>query len=323
MIVAEYIWIDAKLNLRSKTKICNKIEDWSFDGSSTEQADTHDSDLVLKPVRQFNDPFRKYVNCDSRLVLCEVFNKDGTPHSSNTRNKLSRLYETYKHLEPICGIEQEYVVCNGTDPLAFDFVNEDENQGRFYCSVGSDNAIGRDVVEHHLESCLMANIMICGINAEVMPSQWEFQIGAENPLLVSDHLWVAKWILHKAAEKFGLDVSFDPKPVEKWNGSGSHFNFSTKGMRENKSKIFEAIELLRVKHELHIANYGIGIEKRLTGKFETCSYKEFKYGDGDRGSSVRIPVSGTYLEDRRPNSNSDPYVVSSLVMETICKGLGA
>ena len=80
---------------------------------------------------------------------------------------------------------------------------------------------------------------------------------------------------------------------------------------------------LEARAELHIENYGAGIEQRLTGLHETCSYKEFRYGVGDRGASIRIPLQVAqqgygYLEDRRPNANIDPYVVARLLMETIC-----
>ena len=75
--------------------------------------------------------------------------------------------------------------------------------------------------------------------------------------------------------------------------------------------------------ELHIANYGHGIEERLTGEHETCSYQEFRYGVFDRGASIRIPWQVAYegrgyIEDRRPNANVDPYVVTRLIVDTVC-----
>ena len=93
-------------------------------------------------------------------------------------------------------------------------------------------------------------------------------------------------------------------------------------MRANYDACIQAAEALRTRHDLHIANYGFGIEERLTGRHETCSYKEFRYGVSDRGASVRIPwqverEGKGYIEDRRPNANMDPYVVTRLVMETV------
>ena len=73
----------------------------------------------------------------------------------------------------------------------------------------------------------------------------------------------------------------------------------------------------------HIANYGAGIEDRLTGAHETAHWSKFNYGISDRGASVRIPGQVArekkgYIEDRRPNANVDPYVVTRLMVETIC-----
>ena len=87
--------------------------------------------------------------------------------------------------------------------------------------------------------------------------------------------------------------------------------------------MYDACKRLGEKAELHIANYGHGIEERLTGKHETCSYKQFKYGVSDRGASIRIPLATKqegkgYLEDRRPNANMDPYTVARIIVETTC-----
>ena len=352
-IKLEYIWIDGQnptSELRSKTKIVSydslysanvnennfsdvlgRMPEWNFDGSSTEQSKGRNSDCILVPISFCKDPFREGV---SFLVMCEVMNPDGTPHETNKRNSLAKVSEEYKEEEALFGIEQEYILCekildkkvHGKRfygwPQDLSSMTE---QGRYYCGVGSDRILGRDIAEEHLEMCLKAELGITGINAEVMASQWEFQVGTLSALEVSDHLWLARWILHRVCENYEAVATLDPKPIEGWNGSGAHINFSTKEMREEGGikAIEEACERLSKRHSEHIAAYGSGNEKRLTGGFETCDINTFRYGVADRGASIRIPrqvkENGCgYLEDRRPSSNVDPYVACEILIKTIC-----
>jgi glutamine synthetase len=224
------------------------------------------------------------------------------------------------------GIEQEYTLFQDGRPLGFPAKGFPGPQGPYYCAVGLNNISGRDLVEDHMDLCLKAGIKLSGINAEVMPGQWEFQVGPIGPLEVADQLWLARWLLHRVAEEYDIDVSLAPKPVKgDWNGAGAHTNFSTKAMRTKGglAVIKAACEKLKRKHFEHIAVYGAGNEQRLTGKHETCSINEFRYGISDRGASIRIPMATAdakagYLEDRRPAANMDPYEVAAVLMKTIC-----
>jgi glutamine synthetase len=324
---AEYIWMDGAeptRRLRSKTKIVpmdQKPPIWGFDGSSTNQATGHQSDCVLRPVFVCPDPVR---GGDNKLVMCEVLLTDMTPHPTNTRAALAQVAEKYAAHEMWFGIEQEYTFFDGVKPLGWPSNGFPAPQFGYYCGVGSDEVFGRDIVEEHMDACLKAGLKLAGINAEVMPAQWEFQIGPAGPLEAADHLWVARWLLYRIAEDHGASATLDPKPVKgDWNGAGAHTNFSTKAMRESYDACVKAAQALGERAQLHIANYGHGIEERLTGKHETCSYKEFKYGVSDRGASVRIPWQVAqdkkgYIEDRRPCANMDPYVVARLITETVC-----
>ena len=326
-IKAEYIWIDGTTptaRLRSKTKILNKGQElplWGFDGSSTNQAPGDASDCVLKPVYSVPDPIR---GGDNVLVLCEVLLTDMTPHPSNTRAACVEIAK--KHADQDCwfGIEQEYTFFEGIKPLGWPDSGFPAPQGPYYCGVGADEVFGRAIVENHMDVCLEAGIELAGINAEVMPGQWEFQVGPAGPVAVADQLWLARWLLYRVAEDYGVNATLDPKPVKgDWNGAGAHTNFSTAEMRESYDACVRACEALGERAMLHVENYGHGVEARLTGLHETCSYKDFKWGVSDRGASIRIPWQVErdgkgYIEDRRPNANCDPYLVTRLIVESVC-----
>jgi glutamine synthetase len=341
--VAEYIWFDGATPTRRprcKARIVDidpqnvsvsDFPEWGFDGSSTYQAPGDNSDLVLKPVSFFNDPIR---GGDNFLVICEVFNSDGTSHSTNARGLLRRVLEAgADQLDAAGGFEQEYTLFKDGRPLGFTENGEPAPQGPYYCGVGSPRAFGREVVEAHLEACLDAGLNIYGINAEVMPGQWEYQVGyrgfegdLNDIMTLCDQRVIANWLLERIAEDFGVEVRFDNKPwAGDWNGAGCHTNFSTRAMRDKatgKATIEAAVKALSENHKAHIEVYGADNDKRLTGKHETCSYKEFRAGESDRGASIRIPLSVAqkgygYIEDRRPGANSDPYVVCARLLATI------
>ena len=328
MTKLEYIWIDGTEpvnKLRSKTKVVEDFRGsidscpiWGFDGSSTNQADGHNSDCVLKPVRLYENPLE--TNC--YLVLCEVWLPDGNPHPSNFRIKLDDIQEKYSKEDVWVGIEQEYTLYEDGRPLGWPGDGEPAPQGDYYCGRNKGESIARE----HMDLCIDAGIKISGINSEVMLGQWEYQIGADDPLRISDDLWVARWLMEKLCDKYDVVVTLNPKPEDgDWNGAGAHTNFSTKAMREKDGDMVnhKAIQKLEQKHWDHIQVYGSGNEKRLTGAHETCDINTFRWGVSDRGASVRVPWQVAkdgkgYLEDRRPSANCDPYLVCHKLVETIC-----
>lgn len=356
MPFAEYIWIDGTTptaKVRNKTKYTREFEttpsDWGFDGSSTDQATGHDSDRVLRPVLRVDNPLRPSVDGHpNTLVLCEVFMPDGvTPHPSNTRAKLREtLGAGASNHVPMFGIEQEYTLMRNGRLLGWpEGGGYPRPQGPYYCGVGSDDVAGRAVVEAHADACVRAGLMYEGSNAEVLLGQWEFQVGAGDPLTVADHLWLARWLLYRIGEDHGVYATLHPKPIlGDWNGTGAHTNFSTAAMRTSSSvgsdgqtslfptptrvgmdAITDACEALSKRHQEHIAVYGADNHLRLTGLHETCDINTFRYGVADRGSSIRIPrhvgnKGYGYLEDRRPAANADPYLVCERILRTVCLG---
>jgi glutamine synthetase len=337
----EYIWADGTeptQSLRSKTMVLSLTKDgeneairlddfpvWNFDGSSTNQGTTEDSDRVLRPVFACSNPLRP----SSILVLCDVLNTDLTPHSSNYRSKLMDVYAGSVSSEPVAGFEQEYFIRDENGIAGWPKSGMPSSQGQYYCAVGSGNVAQRDLAESHLDACMAAGLSITGINAEVALGQWEYQVGGPtvSAITAADHLWISRYILRKLGERNGLSIDLDPKPIMgDWNGSGLHVNYSTKEMRsEGGIKVINsAINSLSEDTSISLAknNYGDGLERRLTGKHETSDINTFTSGVSDRSASVRIPwqvsMSGRgYFEDRRPNSNADPYRVLFVLMSSI------
>ncbi|SEB04605.1 glutamine synthetase beta-grasp domain-containing protein [Pedobacter hartonius] len=330
MAKLEYIWLDGykpTQSLRSKTKIekdfSGKLEDvanWSFDGSSTEQAPGGSSDCVLKPVYMVKDPQRK----DGYLVMCEVLDSTGARHESNGRALIEDDDNDFWF-----GFEQEYFLWDPATnkPLGFPASGFPGPQGPYYCSVGANNAFGREIVEEHLDACLDAGLNVEGINGEVAAGQWEFQIFAKGAKEAGDQIWLARYLLERIGEKYNVSINWHCKPLGSldWNGSGMHANFSNTTLRTAGNKeVYDIIcEAFRPVVSEHVEVYGADNHLRLTGKHETASIHDFSYGVSDRGASIRIPLATVergwkgYLEDRRPNSAADPYKVAARIIKTV------
>ncbi len=326
----EYIWLDGYKpvpNLRGKTLIkeydefpsLDQLPLWGFDGSSTQQAEGKSSDCVLKPVGVYYDGART----NGAIVLCEVMMPDGTPHPTNMRATILDDPGTW------FGFEQEYFFYKDGRPLGFPAAGYPAPQGPYYTGIGYKNVgdIARKIVEEHMDLCIAAGVNHEGINAEVAKGQWEFQIFGKGSKKAADEMWVARYLLERLTEKYGVDIEYHCKPLgdTDWNGSGMHANFSTDYLRDVGGKAyFEALMAAfdAAKAE-HIAVYGPDNHMRLTGKHETQSIDMFSYGVADRGASIRVPHSFVkndykgYLEDRRPNSQGDPYQIASIILKTI------
>ena len=332
-VVVEYVWLGGKKELRSKVRVIHTkdfkglkdIPEWNFDGSSTAQAEGVDSDVIIKPRSLFIDPSRP----NGFIVMCDTWISDDKPHQTNRRHWANDIFNKNLDAEPWFGIEQEYFLMDKDTGKPLGWYEGMPPQGQYYCSNGTRNAMGREIVEEHMHLCLSAGIKLSGTNAEVAPGQWEYQVGPCTGIDAADQLWLSRFFLIRVAEKHDVIVNFDPKPLSEgdWNGSGCHTNYSTKNMREGVAGktgleyINEALEKLGKNHMKHMLVYGEGNKERMTGKFETASYYKFTTGISNRGASIRIgnitfKDKKGYFEDRRPSSNMDPYDVTGIMFET-------
>ena len=371
-IGVEYIWLGGNNEFRSKIRVLElndegktskdvlqQIPEWNYDGSSTEQASGHKSEIVLRPCACFKYPLIGGVFFKLKyVVLCETYTPDGEPLPNNHRPWAKAIFDKHLDQKPWYGIEQEYFLMDPESgkPVGFpdqlygawkslrergeDEENSELNglaesiqskmQGQYYCSVGAKNAFGRATALKHLTICLDGDLNLSGMNAEVAAGQWEFQVGPCEGIEAGDQLLVARYFLEMVAEMDGLEVCWDPKPIDVMNGSGCHTNFSTLNMRNKKDAngktglkhIEEAIEKLFTKHLEHMEVYGDGNKERMSGEYETSKWDEFSSGVGNRGCSVRIGNDTKrnecgYFEDRRPSSNMNPYLVTAKLLETV------
>ena len=327
-IILEYVWLDSKNNFRSKMRVIEPYDietevnrEWNYDGSSTGQATTDSSEIILKPRARFN------LN-NSVMIICDTYDINGIPLPNNHRYNANLIFEKKKAEVPWFGLEQEYFMfkydktLGNFYPLGY---SPGVAQGEFYCSPTKQDIIATRISEEHLSACILAKIKISGINAEVAPGQFEFQIGPCTGIEAGDNLLAARYLLERIASKYEVQISYEPKPSPDYNGSGCHINFSTKSTRKEGglNVIKEYIEKLSLKHMEHMQVYGENNEKRMTGLHETSSYHKFTYGVGTRNTSIRIGYETFknncgYFEDRRPASNIDPYLATSKIFETTC-----
>ncbi|PSS30055.1 Glutamine synthetase nodule isozyme like [Actinidia chinensis var. chinensis] len=222
-IIAEYIWIGGSgMDVRSKARTLTgpikspkDLPKWNYDGSSTGQAPGEDSEVIIYPQAIFKDPFRRGNNI---LVMCDTYTPAGEPIPTNKRHNAAKIFS---HPEvaaevPWYGIEQEYTLLQKDVkwPIGWPVGGFPGPQGPYYCGAGADKAFGRDIVDAHYKACLYAGINISGINGEVMPGQWEFQVGPSVGISAGDELWVARYILERITEIAGVALSFDPKPIQ-------------------------------------------------------------------------------------------------------------
>lgn len=336
-IVSEYLWLDNFHHLRSKTRIdyfnnlykfpITKFEmiqllpKWNYDGSSTGQASTENSEVILKPVNFIMHPFSKFEDTKHLLVLCECLKPhDSEPVAGNSRTYAAKLFETpeIQEKQPMFGLEQEFFFFDKQtkQPLSWKGAST-AKQGKYYCGVNKSPSIEREIMEELFYLAITSNIQMSGFNQEVAPSQWEYQIGPVIGINAGDQMIFAKYILSRLCEKHNLYPVFHPKPIKgDWNGSGCHINISTKATRENNDGLEEIIKIVNKMASGH-SNFikyhcGIDNQERLTGNHETSSMDEFNYSIGGRNVSIRIPSQVAlenkgYFEDRRPGSNIDYY----------------
>ncbi len=337
VIRLEYIWVGGNSELRSKVKVeyvydldkwilndnIEKIPIWNFDGSSTNQATGHNSEVIIKPCKLYHNSYSKGFD-KSYYVICDTYTPEMKPHPTNTRFKADLSFLKNLDEKPLFGIEHEFFVLDEKSkrPLGFE-LEDPPQQGPYYCSVGCGNAKGRKFLDECLSEAVITGIKVTGSNLEVCPGQMEIQI-CNYGIDAGDDSLMLKYLLSKIGETHSYIIEWNAKPLKgDWNGSGCHVNFSTEKMRAENgySEIMNAIWNLSERHQEHIEIYGDDNFNRLTGNHETSDINNFTYGLADRGCSIRIPKSTFmnlkgYFEDRRPSSSCDLYLVTSKIFET-------
>lgn len=360
IFILEYIWLDIHNHIRSKIRTIyapyttyfsfknkNSVPEWSYDGSSTGQANTSNSEVLLQPIYVVDHPFLNNkttidkMKSISLLVLCNAMNcsihiqenneeieeieKKQTPH-----NYIQQAIDKFNtkqviDIEPWFGLEQEFFLFSKETlkPYKWDYYQSHKEtlDGEFYCGVNRSTHTESQIMKEFLYTSLSIGLKVSGINQEVECTQWEYQIGPTKGIEIAHQMVIAKYILLQICEKYDVYPVFHPKPIKtkykEWNGSGCHVNISTKKTRdltyEGLDEIYRIITNMENNHTEFIENYcGKNNHLRLTGKNETSNPKIFTHSVGGRDTSIRIPYQTYidkkgYFEDRRPGSDIDYY----------------
>ena len=345
--IVEYVWIGGNDEFRSKTRVIRgetlELLNWNYDGSSTNQAITENSEVILKPVQKYFDKKEnKY------YFLCETFKYEENnlvPLSNNHRYRFTELINNFgeekiNSLDFWFGFEQEFFIL---ELLRKDYLGFDRNdktipdQGPYYCGVENiknytyNSQIRRRNVsemrkftELIFAKCLDLDLGVTGWNLEVAPAQTEIQVFGKG-IKAADDLMMMRFLTHMVLAEHLLAPDFHPKPLgDKWNGSGLHTNVSTLDTRNDGGYevIKQFMEKFSSRHTEHIVEYGDLNNLRLTGIHETSSLDKFTWGVASRASSVRIPRETEqnnkgYFEDRRPAGWANPYRIACRIMKTI------
>lgn len=333
IIKATYLWCGINGDLHTKIKIIKNISKrgiynphkypkWDYDGSSCGQATVINSEVKIIPKVVKKDPFLNKTKNNSYIgviILCESIDKNNKPVSGNYRTQADKIFKKYKSYYPWFGFELEFFL------MKQDSLENINYHNRYYCSIGYQKAFYRDFMEEVVEKSCLIGIDVKGYNFEVAPKQAEIQVFGCGIKASDDYIFL-KYIMALCSEKYNIYINYHPKPYLYRNGSGCHINFSTIYTRENGGYdiIDKYTNNLKKCHDETINNYyGKDNDKRLTGSNETCSFKNFKKGVGDRTASIRIPQKTYieqkgYLEDRRPASNIDPYLASLWLFMKAC-----
>ncbi|KAH1005778.1 glutamine synthetase 2 cytoplasmic isoform X1 [Dendroctonus ponderosae] len=331
-----YVWIDGTgLDLRMRTRTlsftpCNYKDcpNWSFDGSSTFFSTPEQSDNYIVPIAMYADPFRRGNN---KMVLCETFSHDKKPTKTNHRQCCIEVLNKVCEQEVMFGFEQEfYLIGPQGDPYGWPCGSTPKSSGKNYSGIGSQRVVGREVLECIYRCCLYSGIEIYGTTAERAYGQWEVLTGPTLSIKAADDLWMARYIIQRVAEEFGLSASFKANLVKNGVPSGLHTNMSTKCTRDDGGlkHIQDYICKLEKNHKTDQKYYdcseGKHLKERLTGRHHTCNIEKFKSGVGDRTACIRISPAVAdkkkgFFEDRRPCSCADPYNIITALVNT-CLG---
>jgi glutamine synthetase len=326
----EYIWYDNKQYLRSKIRFITSgkfpcelnvddIPEWNYDGSSTGQAETAHSEIILVPSYTSPHPFYQE---NGTLVVCENFYVEPTtreykPVIGNSITEAKHIFDNHASKEIMYGLEQEFFFYDKDtlQPLAWSQKIIPKEQGKYYCGINRCTNVERVIMDEFMEKANGIGLCLSGINQEVAPSQWEYQIGPVIGIECAHQMTIAKYMMYCLCEQHNLYPVFHPKPIQnrKWNGSGCHINFSTRVLRDSFDTLNDILKRIGADHANFMKEYsGKDNEMRMSGDCETSDWDVFTSGVGDRTASIRIPIACMnegkgYIEDRRPASNIDYY----------------
>ncbi|MGN1331754.1 MAG: glutamine synthetase family protein [Lachnospiraceae bacterium] len=326
-------------NLKNAAVTARQLErvldhDYAFDSCAMfDQNGGKGEDIYLKPdLDTFVIlPWRPQQGKVARL-LCDVYTQSGEPYEMSSRRILQKVIDEAKKkgytffVDPEC----EFFLFH-TDENGMPTALTHEQAG--YMDVGPVD-LGENARREMVLTLEEMGFEIESSHHEAAPAQHEIDFQEAEALAMADSIVTFKSAVRSIARRFGLHVTFMPKPKSGVAGSGLHLNFSLykegknlfslgeKGEVSQEALMFMGGIMAHAKAICAISNPLVNSYKRLITGFDAPL--EMLWTVGNQNAMLRLRNrrgENSKIELRFPDPSSNPYLVIALALAAGMDGI--